>query len=200
MNERLYLLKIELLNIEPAIWRRFVVPASITLDRLHYVIQMVMGWDDDHPYAFTIKRKTYMEDLEPEYDVLESSEYSLGDLVKRKRGIIYYLYDFGDKWDHKIVVEDSRYNDPELKSELVCHDGERACPPEDVGGDYGYYMYCQALENPDDESYQSYREWIRDDFDPGRFDIESVNRQLKEYNEWIQGKTKNWKGIAYRRF
>jgi len=41
MNERLYLLKIRLLDIEPEIRRRFVVPAGISLDRLHDVIQVI---------------------------------------------------------------------------------------------------------------------------------------------------------------
>ena len=53
-NERLYLLKIKLMNIEPEIWRRFVVPAAITLDRLHDVIQIVMGWEDYHLHEFVI--------------------------------------------------------------------------------------------------------------------------------------------------
>ncbi len=61
MNERFYLLKIQLLDIESAIWRRFVVPASITLDRLHDVIQIVMGWTDSHLHEFTIENQRYTE-------------------------------------------------------------------------------------------------------------------------------------------
>ena len=57
MNERFYMIKIQLLDIEPAIWRRFVVPASITLDRLHDVIQIVMGWTDSHLHAFRAHRE-----------------------------------------------------------------------------------------------------------------------------------------------
>ena len=59
MNERLYLLKIRVVYIEPEIWRRFVVPASITLDRLHDVIQIIMGWTDSHLHEFTIGKKRY---------------------------------------------------------------------------------------------------------------------------------------------
>ena len=61
MNERLYLLKIRLLDIEPEIWRRFVAPGSITLDRLHDVIQIVMGWTDSHLHEFVIGKKRYTE-------------------------------------------------------------------------------------------------------------------------------------------
>ncbi len=61
MSERTYLLKVKLLDIEPEIWRRFVVPASITLDRLHDVIQIVMGWTDSHLHEFTIGKKRYTE-------------------------------------------------------------------------------------------------------------------------------------------
>ena len=77
MNERLYLLKIRLLEIEPEIWRRFVVPADITLDRLHDVIQIVMGWTDSHLHEFTIGKKRYTEYPESKEDGLECGRYRL---------------------------------------------------------------------------------------------------------------------------
>ena len=96
MNERFYMIKIQLLDIEPAIWRRFVVPASITLDRLHDVIQIVMGWTDSHLHEFTIGKKRYTEYPESKEDGLICGKYRLGDLIKQKGRAFTYLYDFGD--------------------------------------------------------------------------------------------------------
>jgi hypothetical protein len=84
MSDRFYQLNIRLLDIEPAIWRRFVVPADITLDRLHDVIQIVMGWDDSHLHEFTIGKKRYTEFPESEEEGLESGQYRLGDLIRQK--------------------------------------------------------------------------------------------------------------------
>lgn len=147
MNERFYLLKIQLLDIEPAIWRRFVVPASITLDRLHDVIQIVMGWTDSHLHEFTIGKKRYTEYPEPKEDGLICGKYRLGDLIKQKGRTFSYLYDFGDSWEHKLVLEENRYFNPELRTELACLDGERTCPPEDVDGIPGFFEFCNALKD-----------------------------------------------------
>jgi hypothetical protein len=91
MNKRLYLLKIRLLEIEPEIWRRFVVPAGITLDRLHDIIQIVMGWTDSHLHEFTIGKKRYTEYPESKEDGLECGRYRLGDLIKQKGRTFNYL-------------------------------------------------------------------------------------------------------------
>jgi hypothetical protein len=104
MNERLYLLKIQLLDIEPSIWRRFVVPASITLDRLHDVIQIVMVWTDSHLHEFTIGNKRYTEYPQSKEDGLVCGRYRLGDLIKQKGRTFSYLYDFGDGWEHGSLI------------------------------------------------------------------------------------------------
>ena len=178
MNERFYLLKIQLLDIEPVIWRRFVVPASITLDRLHDVIQIVMGWTDSHLHEFTIGNKRYTEYPESKEDGLVCGRYRLGDLIKQKGRTFRYLYDFGDSWEHELVLEESRYFNPELRTELACLEGERACPPEDVGGIPGYFEFCNALKDPSHEEHESYMEWSGGDFDSEQFDSDSVNWEL----------------------
>jgi hypothetical protein len=109
MESRLYLLKISLVDLEPQIWRRFVVPASITLDRLHDVIQIAMGWTDSHLHQFMIGKNRFTEYPEHREDGLEEANYRLGDLVKQKNRRFGYLYDFGDSWEHEIVLENSRY-------------------------------------------------------------------------------------------
>ena len=92
-----------------------------------------MGWTDSHLHEFTIGNKRYTEYPESKEDGLVCGRYRLGDLIKQKGRIFRYLYDFGDNWEHEIVLEESRYFNLELRTELACIEGERACPSEDVG-------------------------------------------------------------------
>lgn len=195
MSERFYLLKIQLIDIEPSIWRRFIVPASITLDRLHDVIQIVMGWTDSHLHEFTIGNKRYTEYPDAEEDGPACGRYRLGDLIKQKRRTFHYLYDFGDSWKHELVLEESRYFNPELRTELACLDGQRACPPEDVGGVSGYFEFVNALEDPNHEEHESYIEWSGGSFDSKGFDPESINWELMKYLRWSRDRYQRWGGI-----
>ena len=195
MNERFYLLKIQLLDIEPVIWRRFVVPASITLDRLHDVIQIVMGWTDSHLHEFTIGNKRYTEYPESKEDGLVCGRYRLGDLIKQKGRIFSYLYDFGDSWEHELVLEENRYFNPELRMELACLEGERACPPEDVGGVPGYFEFLSALKDRNHEEHESYMEWSGGDYDSEMFDSNTANWELLKYLRWSRDRYLNWGGV-----
>ena len=184
MNEQFYLLEIQPLDIEPVIWRRFTVPTSITLDRLHDVIQIVMGWTDSHLHKFTIGNKRYSEYPESKEDGLFFGRYRPGDLIKQKGRTFRYRYDFGDSWEHELVLEESRYFYPEMGTELTCLEGEGACPPEDVGGVPGYFEFCNALKEPSHEEHESYMEWPGGDYDSKRFDFESINWELMKYISW----------------
>ena len=195
MSKRFYLLKIHLLDMEPAIWRRFVVPASITLDRLHDVIQIIMGWTDSHLHEFTIGNKRYTEYPESKEDGLVCGRYRLGDLIKQKGRTFRYLYDFGDSWEHELVLEESRYVNPELRTKLACLDGQRACPPEDVGGVHGYFEFLNALKAPYHEEHGSYTEWSGGSFDSERFDPESINWELMKYIRWSRDRYLSWGGV-----
>lgn len=192
MDERSYLLKIRLLDIEPEIWRRFVVPASITLDRLHDVIQIVMGWTDSHLHEFRIGKKRYTDYPKSKEDGLESGRYRLGDLIKQKGRTFGYFYDFGDSWEHGVVLEDSRYFNPEPDSDIACLDGARACPPEDVGGVLGYSEFCKALNDPDHEDREHLMEWSGGDYDSEKLDADEVNWELMKYQNWSRDRYLQW--------
>ncbi len=192
MNERFYLLKIQLLDIEPVIWRRFVVPSSITLDRLHDVIQITMGWSDSHLHEFAIGKKRYTEYPESKEDGLVCGRYHLCDLIKQNGRNFHYLYDFGDSWEHELVLEDSRYFDPELRTEIICLDGERACPPEDVGGVPGYCEFCKAIKDINHEEHETFMEWSGGNFDSEYFDCSIVNRELMKYFRWSRDRYVDW--------
>ncbi len=179
MTARIYTLRLELEDIEPLIWRRLHVAATITLPRLHSVLQVVMGWTNSHLHSFRIGDREYSnaEELD-ELNMLDVKgrklEALLGDTIRE----FGYLYDFGDSWEHRIVVESIATPKADGFYPL-CVGGERACPPEDVGGTGGYQNFLEAIANPDHEEHESMRVWIGGVFDPEGFDINSVNRELR---------------------
>ncbi len=196
MNQPLYLLRISIQNIEPEIWRRFVVPADITLDRLHDVIQIVMGWEDHHLHEFIVNNGKYTENPESVEDGLEEAKVRLKDLIhKNGQGFVYH-YDFGDDWLHDVVLEDSHYSNAELLSPVECLDGERACPPEDIGGIEGYEELCRELAEMDDDDIDDdgeeegewEEEWDDEEYDSEEFDLEYVNHELLIYQRWARNR------------
>jgi len=169
-------LKVTLEGVEPPIWRRLVVPSEFTLFDLHCAVQVAMGWEDCHLHDFEIKGQRYaVPDAEDFGSPLDETKARLHD-VAGPRAKIRYQYDFGDSWNHVIVVE-KILEDTEI-APPVCTDGARACPPEDSGGPWGYSEKLQALADPEDEDNEELRDWMGDDFDPERFEIDAVNREL----------------------
>jgi hypothetical protein len=198
MDDRLYLLTIELLDIEPKIWRRFVVPGSITLDRLHDVIQIVMGWQDCHLHEFVIGKKKYTENPEEKDDGEVDGRFRLVDLAKQKGRSIRYLYDFGDSWEHEITIEDSRYSHPQSQGPVECLDGARACPPEDVGGTEGFFDFCEAVLDPAHQDHEQVTQWYggfphyNGVFNPEAYDVAKVNDELLKYLRWSRARSLTW--------
>ena len=179
-SSTLYELKITLRGSDPAIWRRIQVPGDIKLDRLHRVFQIAMGWEDSHLHQFVKPPLVYSVPSEMGYaspDQRDERRFRLADLVRRKRASFIYEYDYGDSWKHDVVVEKIVPAGPEEKR-AVCLAGENACPPEDCGGIWGYYELLEAVKDPNDEEHEEMLEWLGEDFDPGRFDLENVNATL----------------------
>ena len=176
---KIYTLRVELEGIEPLIWRRLQVPATITLPRLHSVLQVMMGWTDSHLHSFRIGDREYSnaEDLD-EMNMLGVKGRKLDTLLGDTIGEFVYLYDFGDSWEHRIVVESIAGAKPDWPYPL-CVAGERAGPPEDVGGTGGYQDFVAAIANPEHEEHEHLLVWIGGAFDPEGFDINSVNRGLR---------------------
>lgn len=181
----LYQLKIALARSKPPIWRRILVPADGTLEKLHMAIQAAMGWEDDHLHAFEIGGESYggRDPMggELDSDDLDERKYRL-DEVAGEKAKFGYQYDFGDSWDHTIKVEKTIAAEDAVAKALepfTCMAGEGACPPEDCGGLWGYYEKLEALKNPKDEYYEEVREWMGDGFDPEAFDVKGANKRMK---------------------
>ena len=167
-------------EIEPPIWRRLEVPGDITLARLHSVIQLAMGWQDYHLHEFRIGDVTYGEP-NPEFDddreIKDDRRAWLRRAVSGVGEEFIYLYDFGDGWTHDIVVEDIRASEPRIRYPRVIA-GARACPPEDVGGPYGYVDFLQAIADPKHTEHDGMLEWVGGEFDPEAFDVDAKNREF----------------------
>lgn len=176
-----YTLLVTLLEIEPAIWRRLQVPASITLRKLHKALQAAMGWTNSHLHEFVIGAESYGPTepwAEPTPDVRSDRAVRLADVVTTPGMEFTYLYDFGDDWTHRIVVESMR---PAAAAayHALCLDGARACPPEDSGGSHGYAHLLSALADPDHEEHADLEGWAGD-FDPEAFDLGATNSRLRK--------------------
>jgi hypothetical protein len=164
-------LRVSVAGIEPEIWRRVRVPDNYTLHRLHRVFQLLFGWQDCHLYEFRIGERRFEEPLS-DAEGEPSTRVRLRDLDLAAGDRFTYTYDFGDNWEHDVVVEelpplDGIGDDLWLPALLG---GERAGPREDSGGRDGYGEMVRALRNKRNRDHQGYREWVGPLYDPDRFD------------------------------
>ncbi len=178
MSRQIYQLKIALTDITPPVWRRVLVPGGYTLDRVHRVIQYAMGWQDSHLHSFDVGGEQYGEpDPVGELVLRDELEVRL-DAVAGKGDVFRYTYDFGDWWEHEVTVEDAFAAEPDERYPM-CADGERACPPEDVGGAPGYGEMIEALSDPDHPEHGATRGWLGREFDPEEFDATRATTLLR---------------------
>ena len=181
---RVYQLKITLKGSKPPIWRRFTVDSKITLGGLHHVIQDVMGWMGGHLHEYVSvygnRYGTVDMDGMDDYceDVINENKTRLCDVLKQEKQKLLYCYDFGDDWEHQLILE-KKLEVPEKHPAPRCLKGKNACPPEDCGGIYGYYELLTILEDPTHPQYEEMREWIGRDIDPHEFDMDYINEILK---------------------
>jgi Plasmid pRiA4b ORF-3-like protein len=178
--ESVYQLKITLQDFRPPIWRRLQVKSNITLGKLHQIIQASMGWTNSHLHGFSIGGVEYGQPL-PELglDIKNEQRVKLSKVVTGEKRKFFYTYDMGDSWEHEILVEKVLPHDP-LVRYPVCLTGKRACPPEDCGGVWGYAEFLEAIQQPDHPEHESMLEWVGGAFDSEFFDLDAVNRLLKQ--------------------
>jgi hypothetical protein len=189
-SERVYQFKITLLDSQPPIWRRIQVK-DCTLDKLHEHIQTAMGWTNSHLHHFRIGEQLYgdpllMAENFEDMGYEDSTLTKLSALVpaKGKRFRFEYAYDFGDSWQHEVRFEGC-VEAERGKRYPLCLEGARACPPEDVGGVWGYADFVKAVQNPDHEEHERMLEWVGGEFDPEAFDpAVATNRMKRGLPDW----------------
>jgi Plasmid pRiA4b ORF-3-like protein len=170
-------LDITLKSSKPKIWRRVHVPSSLTFHKLHEVIQKAMGWHDYHLYVFELDRYSSIgipsdDDWE---EVIDSRKLKIGDYFQQVKDKIVYEYDFGDSWEHNVVLKKMLDADPNVTYPIVTA-GAMACPPEDCGGIWGYTELLDVIKDPSDEKHEDILEWLGGEFDPGYFNLEELNK------------------------
>ena len=183
--ERVYQFKITLKGIEPPIWRRIQVPETYSFWALHVAIQDAMGWEDYHLHQFELVNPstgTKVEIGEPDEEfgfgadrkILPAWKQKIADYFSEENRLANYVYDFGDNWEHAIELEEILPRDKGVEYPR-CIAGQRACPPEDCGGIWGYEDFLAIIGNPENEEYEEMMEWAGGEFDPEHFDVKEVS-------------------------
>ncbi|MGB8344993.1 MAG: plasmid pRiA4b ORF-3 family protein [Ktedonobacteraceae bacterium] len=179
-TERVYELDIRLIDIEPPIWWQITVSDQITLAVLHHVLQVVMGWEYSHLHQFVVGETHYGEP-DPEFDddleIKDDRRFKLRDIAREKGANFVYEYDFGDFWQHRVIVEDSW---PRTENSLAprCFESGRACPPEDCGEVSGYQNLLEALHDRRHPEHRELRAWAGPHYNPELFSVQAVNSAL----------------------
>lgn len=171
--------KITLKGSKPPIWRRVLVSSAGSLADLHKVIQGAMGWMDYHLHEFEVGALRVGEP-DPDWDdgeVEEETKFPLRKVFSAPKTKVLYTYDFGDDWEHIVLLEAVLPADP---TQVLprCVAGARACPPEDVGGIWGYDEALESLKDPTDSEHASWKAWFPEGFDAAAFDLDQVNEAL----------------------
>ena len=183
----IYQLKVTLKHSAPPIWRRILIRSNLKLDRLHPILQIVMGWSNCHLHQYHVRagfKQTTYGVPEPDYESFgcqmhDERRFTVSDLLTAPKRKIFYEYDFGDSWIHDLLLEKILPPDPEFKHP-ICLAGANACPPEDSGGIAGFQgHFLKALSDPQHEEHESMKEWIGGSWDPAHFDLAAVNNRLR---------------------
>jgi len=184
----IYTLEVTLRESEPRIWRRVLVPGATTLDQLHEIVQATMLWEGYHLYEFQVgggeegagatRYGVYEPTFADEEPPIDAARTALAAIAPAVGATFVYAYDFGDNWRHDIIVRSIERPDKRLTYPL-CVAGDRAGPPEDCGGVWGYRDLLATLEKGCGEAYDDLLRWVGGDFDPDGFDRNLVNRQLR---------------------
>lgn len=184
-------LKISLNKSNPSIWRQIQLHKEHTFFELHHIIQIIMGWKNYHAYEFNLEGYRIGTIIEGEKldgygtdSLLDANTTKVSDVVSNVGDNIKYEYDFGDGWQHTLKVEeflDADFNVmyPE------CIAGEMACPPEDCGGIHGFYDLLEILKDKKHPNYKDYKIWMPRGYDPTKFNLDKVNKQLDNLDNYI---------------
>ena len=186
---RRLVIRVDLLGAKPPIWRRLELSPDLTLAQVHGVLQAAFEWDDSHLHEFVagdrwargFDRISYSP---PEFQmeeiglgtVRDTRTHFLGDILRAPGDKLFYIYDFGDDWEHRLVLEKVVERDPDAPA-ARCLAGRRAAPLEDCGGIWQYQYMMEAGFDPSHPGYADAQEWVEwafgdnSPFDPAAFDV-----------------------------
>jgi hypothetical protein len=179
MTAKIYQIQIVLKGAKPKIWRRILVNSDILLVDLHKIIQTTMGWTNSHLHVFSDGIEEYApKEFEVE-DTKDSRIIRLDKILNSEKSKITYEYDFGDGWEHTLILEKILPPGSQVQTPK-CIAGKRNCSPEDCGGIWGYSNMLEVLKQPEHEEYESYIEWLGGEYDPEYFNKDEINTLLEK--------------------
>jgi len=174
----IYQVKATLTEVRPPVWRRLLVPSSISLRKFHDILQIAFGWTDSHLHEFRLRGQSYgTPHSEYPNSTRDDTRLRLDQILLKEKDAMLYEYDFGDSWVHKIMLEKVLRTASDVKIPR-CIGGARACPPEDCGGPLGYAEFLKAIQDPCHPEHEDMVAWIGGDFDPNWFEPAEVNEEL----------------------
>ncbi|GHT36527.1 hypothetical protein FACS189427_08310 [Planctomycetales bacterium] len=201
-----YLLKITLQKTPNLIWRRFAVPSFITLNRLHEVIQSVMGWENKRQHYYSANKQRFVpsgqftaeQPAEGRIstapagtlpDGLPENAFSLDDIVFRSGCHLKYIYGTAERqWIHLVNVENTRFGSGTCPYPIYCTEGIRACPPESVADAEEFAGIIAAIKNPGKAEYSEIcRQYVG--FEPDKFDVEAINKKFSVPSDFLLNST-----------
>ncbi|MBR0670486.1 plasmid pRiA4b ORF-3 family protein [Neoroseomonas soli] len=172
-------LRIELCDSDPLIWRLVEVPTSITLKALHEVIQAAMGWFDYHLWEFTIGQRRFGLPMDEDWGTeprIEARKVRLREILAPRKTTMTYVYDFGDGWEHRLILTNIRQGEPGIDYPRYVA-GEGNAPPEDCGGIPGFYEKLDIAADPTHPEHDDIKEWLGD-YDPNVIDALQIEISL----------------------
>ena len=187
--------KIQIKGIsKPPVWRRLKIPAKYDFYQFHIAIQIVFGWYNEHLFQFSPKGygsypiiKEIYEDEDDYGDVIDAFEIKLSEIFVVEKQKFTYIYDFGDSWEHTIVLEKIL---PDIAMYPMLLQGKGNCPFEDCGGVWGYEQLKETLSDKRNPDYAETAEWcgLEEDemWDPLEFNLDDTQKLL------LESFTKNW--------
>lgn len=177
----IYQVLVTLREIEPAVWRRLLLPSDMRLGKLHRVLQCVLDWEDYHLHQFVVGDTLYgvsNPEWEDELPMIDERTVPLSHVLTTLGDRLVYEYDFGDGWRHELLLEQIFPVNPD-RSYPLCVAGAGARPLEDVGGVGGYEEFLRAINDPQHEEHEAMLTWVGGVYDPEGCDVNMINRQLR---------------------
>ena len=145
-----------------------------------------MRWTNSHLHQFREGERRFsdpafaLDEFEDTPQVLDERKVTLIQVAPREDDELLYEYDFGDSWEHRVAVVKVLGPDPAAAEIARCLDGDRACPPEDCGGVWGYADLLKIIRNPRHKEHKTMLEWLGGPFDPEAFDLNKTNTFLRK--------------------
>lgn len=192
------IIEISLNDASVRVRRKLSVPSSLLVGHLSNILMYAMGWNGGHLkeiekdgilYKSPFERRRDSEYVEPGQTVRNSFKWTAGQLLKKPGDSFSFIYDLGDNWKHTVtLLEVRKYEDYELSSgpgaDII--DGEGCCPPDDVGGVFGYAELIRVMHDPGNPEFEHYHRWAGEAFDPQWFDIKVYQYRVWDYQRTIE--------------